>query len=135
MDASKDVSPYNAEPDHLATLGPFARALFLIFYGAEGNREDKRKIGLLEHKPSIKRFSKLGFFNSSFIVFKATYMESEWIFDWKLSFGATGLKNPSNGKVDLLRKDMPAYINLPTCISAYESFKTALNFVQTDITD
>ena len=80
----------------------------------------------------MNKFDKLGFFSSSFMVFKAAYMESEWILDWKMSFGTTGLRNPATGKVDMLRKDMPAYINLPGCVSAYESFKAALSFAQTD---
>ena len=100
----------------------------MIFYGAEGNRDDRKQIGILKHKPSLQRFNKLGFFNSSFLVFKAAYMEAEWILDWRMSFGTTGLKNPITGKVESTRKDKPAYINLPGCISAYESFESALKF-------
>lgn len=127
-EASRDINVFESDPEHVNSLGPFARALFLIFYGAEGNRDDKLKIGMMQHKPSMNRIDKLGFFNSSYLVFKATYMESEWILDWKMCFGLTGLKNPTNGKIDLLRRDKPAYMNLPGHVSAYQNLESALKF-------
>lgn len=60
-------------------------------------------------------------------------METEWILDWKMSFGITGLKNPVTGKVDLLRRDKPAYINLPGSMSTYESFDVAMSFANREI--
>jgi len=56
------------------------------------------------------------------MVFRAAYMDSEWILDWKMSFGITGLRNPLTGKVNNNFKNSPAYISLPGCVSTYESF-------------
>lgn len=98
-------------------------------YGAEGNRNDKKVIGQINHKPSINKLNKLGHFNESFMVFRIAYLTTEQILDWKLAFGSYGLKNPSNGRIDPTRKDMPAYLNLPGTLSTYESFEMALSFV------
>lgn len=93
-------------------MGPFARVMSIVLAAQEIFRDDLIEYGLRYHKPEYHRYHPLGYFNQSFIVWKAAAMKEDWLTNWYESVGETGLVDPMTRLKLEGYENKPAYIKM-----------------------
>jgi len=76
----------------LKTLGPFARAIYLMLMF--GDRSDKKREDVLEIGMNFKNTDPLGRMCRSFLLFRGALMQKEWINPWRKVVGEDAISLP-----------------------------------------
>ena len=92
------------DPAKLETLGPFARAIFVVL--GNGSISDRKRDDALEFGNKFKDTDPLGEWCRSFLLFRGALMKNEWIEDWR-------------------KKE---YLMIPGCTSTSRNMDVALGF-------
>jgi len=71
--------------DKLKTLGPFARAIYMVLL--YGDDSDKGRDDAIERGEDFQMTDSLGYFCRSFLLFRGALMNNEWVDGWREKVG------------------------------------------------
>lgn len=114
------------DEQYIDTLGPFALCMYWITKLAEMNRVDKMTLGVKLHRPDKDLSHELGYFASSYCVFKGATMLEDWVQDWKNAVGQMGLKNAASGEIEKDGHGKPGAVHMQGIASASDNLRVAL---------
>jgi len=114
------------EEQYVDVLGPFALCMYWITKLAEMNRVDKMTLGVKVHRPDKGLEHELGYFASSYCVFKGAQMMEDWVQDWKNAVGQTGLKNAATGEIEADGHGKPGAVHMQGISCASDNLRVAL---------